>query len=170
MATKAQARSGPRSKAKDPYIPAKAYPEPTVCPVCHLVYHRKHWSKNDAYYEQVKNRAEKHTCPACRKIEDRFPMGIVYVTGGFLADHKENVMQLIRNQAQLEYGRNPLDRIMSLNPRNNELVVETTSEHLAMSLGRALERAFGGKVRFAFSQDEKNVRVYWQREEKGGTV
>jgi hypothetical protein len=170
MAMKAQARSGPRSKVKDPYVLAKAYPEPTVCPVCHLVYHKKHWSKDDAFYGKVKANAEKHACPACRKIEDRYAMGILHVAGDFSGNHKEQVIQLIRNHALQEYGRNPLDRIMNLVDKSGEIVVETTSEHLVMSLGRALERAFGGSVRYAFSQDEKNVRVYWQKEEKGGRI
>lgn len=45
----------------------------------------------------------------------------------------------------------------------NQLVVKTTTEHLAQRLGHALEKAFDGDVRYDFSHDNKFARVYWER-------
>ena len=44
------------------------------------------------------------------------------------------------------------------------LVITTTTEHLAQRLGHALEKAFGGEVRYDFSHENKLARVYWQRD------
>jgi hypothetical protein len=45
----------------------------------------------------------------------------------------------------------------------NQLVVKTTTEHLAQRLGHALEKAFDGDVCYDFSHENKFARVYWER-------
>ena len=160
-----QARSGPRPKLSDPYLTRKAYSEPTICPVCGLVYHNKRWTKDDHLLHSIKEVAEKHKCPSCRKIEDRFAMGVVFISSesDFIKKHKSEINNLIRNEEKREFIRNPLDRIMSLKEKGNEFTVQTTSENLAIAIGKALHRAYNGEVKFSFSRENKQARVYWKR-------
>ncbi|MDH5185581.1 MAG: BCAM0308 family protein [candidate division WOR-3 bacterium] len=160
-----KARSGPRPKLDDPYLTRKAYPEPTICPVCGLIYHNKRWAKDDHIFEAVKDVAQKHKCPSCRKIEDHFVMGMVSISSesDFIDKHKTEIINLIHNEEKRELLRNPLDRIMSLKEKGNELNVETTSENLAVAIGKAMHRAYNGEVEFRFSRNNKQARVYWKR-------
>jgi len=160
-----QARSGPRQKLDDPYLTRKAYPEPTICPVCGLVFHNKRWLKDDHLLNSIKTITEKHKCPSCRKIEDHFSMGVVFITSesDFTERHKTEIINLIRNEEKREIVRNPLSRIMSLKEMSDEIMIETTSENLAIAIGKALHRANNGKVEFNFSLDSKQARVYWKR-------
>uniref|UniRef100_A0A7C6EC56 ATPase n=1 Tax=candidate division WOR-3 bacterium TaxID=2052148 RepID=A0A7C6EC56_UNCW3 len=159
------ARSKPKARLDDPYLTNKAYPEPTICPICGLVYHNKPWQKDDHLLNSIKAIAQKHKCPSCRKIEDHFAMGLVFITPktDFVEKHKSEIINLIRNEEKREFLRNPLDRIMSLKENDGSIVVETTSENLAVSIGRALARAYNGKVDFRFSRENKQVQVKWQR-------
>ena len=162
---RSHARSGPGLNLDDPYITRKAYPEPTICPVCGLVFHNKRWSKDDTLLESIKTIAEKHKCPSCRKIEDHFTMGTIFISSesDFVEKHKSEIINLIRNEEKREFLRNPLDRIMSLKEQGNEFTVETTSENLAVTIGKALHRAYNGEVEFSYSRENKQARVYWKR-------
>ncbi|MCX8014532.1 MAG: BCAM0308 family protein [candidate division WOR-3 bacterium] len=156
-------RSGPRPKLADPYLLSKAYPEPTICPTCGLVYHKKRWLRDEHIKQEVEGIAEKHKCPACRKIEDHYVMGLVTITGTFVPTVKDEIVHLIHNQEKKEIFRNPLARIMSLKIKE-EVTVETTTENLALAIGKALYRAYDGELNISFSQNDKMVRVNWHRD------
>ncbi len=157
-------RSGPRPKLSDPYLLSKAYPEPTICPTCGLVYHKKRWLRDEHIKAEVETIAEKHKCPACRKIEDNYVMGLVTITGTFIANIKTEVINIIHNQEKKESFRNPLARIMSLKVKEDKIMVETTVENLAIAIGKALQSAYSGDLKITFSNNEKLVRVFWHRE------
>ena len=157
-------RSGTRPKLNDPYLLSKAYPEPTICPICSLVYHKKRWVRDENLFQSVISTAEKHKCPACRKIEDHYVMGMVLITGTFFLTIKNEVINIIHNYEKKEAIRNPLARIMSLNQKNNTIVVETTSDNLAIAIGKALERSHGGELNIQFGNDEQIARVNWHRD------
>ncbi|MEO0098248.1 MAG: BCAM0308 family protein [candidate division WOR-3 bacterium] len=152
-----------RGKLDDPYLTKKAYPEPTVCPTCGLIYHKKHWKRDEGLKEKLEREAKRIKCPSCRKIEDHYPMGILTISGSFFLSHKEEINNIIKNTERKEILRNPLDRIMSLKEEKEKMIVETTSENLALALGKALSRAYKGKLEIRFSEDQKMVRVFWER-------
>ena len=152
-----------RTKLDDPYLRKGNYSDPTVCPVCGLLYHKKRWERNEELKDKLLKEAKRAKCPSCRKIEDHYPMGILTITGGFSLKNKEEIKNIIANTEKKEIFRNPLDRIMSLKEMKDKMVVETTSENLAIALGKALNRAYKGKLNISFSQDQKLVRVLWER-------
>jgi len=152
-----------KGKLDDPYLTRRSYVEPTICPLCGLIYHKKHWERNEELKNRLEREAKKAKCPSCRKIEDHYPMGILTITGNFLFSHKEEIKNIISNTEKKEILRNPLDRIMSLKEMKDKMVIETTSENLAIALGKALNRAYKGKLNISFSQDQKLVRVFWER-------
>ena len=82
--------SGPR-RTDDPYRDTMKPPEPTRCPVCHASFTQGRWSWAPAPPD-----SHQVTCPACLRIEDRFPAGYVSVKGKFLDDHRDEIIAVIK--------------------------------------------------------------------------
>ncbi|MBS1188849.1 MAG: hypothetical protein H6R10_641 [Rhodocyclaceae bacterium] len=132
--------------------------EPAVCPVCGVVFHDGRWQ-----WLPRPAQAEPETCPACHRIADQFPAGFVQLSGDFLADHDQEVMQLVNHTASEESGRHPLERIMATTAADGGLLITTTGIHLARRLGEALHHAYQGELEFHYNEDEMLLRVHWRR-------
>jgi hypothetical protein len=148
--------------SKDSYIPKGALSE-MVCEGCAAEYRNKRWYAGSGATSH--SGAARTVCPACLKIRDNFPGGIVTLQGGFALAHKQDIMNLVRNEEHRARGFNPLERVMSIRENGHgSIVISTTNEKLAQRLGRAMKKAFSGKVRYHWSHDNKLVRVDWVRE------
>ncbi|KPK73543.1 hypothetical protein AMJ87_01450 [candidate division WOR_3 bacterium SM23_60] len=157
-------RGGLRSHLEDPYLTRRSYKEPTLCPRCGLVYKKRRWQRIPNF--DPKLAVERHKCPACRKEEDHYVMGIVYIRGDFFRQRREEIVNMLRNEEKKEIGPNPLDRIMGIVEDKDGIRIETTSENLAVHLGRMLYNSYGGDVQYKFSDEQKLARVFWHREKK----
>lgn len=141
--------------------------EPALCEKCGALYRKGHWTLNEG--ELKTHRFEKPevsltTCPACLQMAQGEPAGFVYIEGSFLGKHVAEIENLLKHEDEDSALVNPLARIMEVKRAENRLVVTTTTENLAQRLGRSLNRAFGGDVRYDFSHENKLARVYWHRE------
>lgn len=150
----------------DPYIERESPPEHTPCKLCGSVYTAGRWCLKDQVPAAKAAHADapEITCPACRKQRDRVPGGVLKLTGGFVTDHKEEILNLIRNQSGKAQAVNPLERIMDMTSTDGELMITTTNEKLAQRIGRALHKAYSGTIEYQFSEDTKLARVNWRRE------
>ena len=133
--------------------------EPVVCTQCGAVYRHRHWSV--AIGEPtIGSRA---LCPACRQIRQGIVGGYVTVGGEFAEAHRGEIERLIANEAERALENDPLSRIQRSAWKNGGLKIETTTEHLAARLGKALACAYKGELRFDFSHENKVIRVNWRR-------
>jgi len=150
----------------DPYALIRGYKEPTVCPKCGLVFHEKKWVKNQELSSELKFRKDIHyeLCPACKKIGEHYPMGVVRLSGVFWKAHRTLIENLIRSEEARGLEKNPLERIMNIKEEVDELVIETTSESLASRIGKVLRRAYKGSLKYEFSKGKKLVRIKWSRD------
>ncbi len=150
----------------DPFVLIKGYKEPTVCPKCGLVFHEKKWIRDQELSNKLKKEKGIHyeLCPACKKFKQHYPMGIVRLKGNFWMTHKEGIKNLIHNEERRGMGKNPLERIISMKEKAGELIIETTRESLATRIGKALEGAYKGNLKYEFSKGEKLVRIEWLRD------
>ena len=147
----------------------RAPAEPAKCSVCGAVYSDRRWALAGTPRKPGKH---KHwhpgaltVCPACKTEQEGVCSGFVYVYGDFVASHRREIEHLLDNEAERASVDNPLARIMNRETEvNGRMVVTTTTEHLAQRLGQALEKAYGGKVRYDFSHENKMARVYWHRD------
>jgi NMD protein affecting ribosome stability and mRNA decay len=149
--------------------PAHLHHEPAKCSTCGAVYMKRRWVAPDMAHKSSKARIERPvefiTCPACAQIQKGSPAGFLYVDGAFFTKHQEEIERLLNNEADRAAEDNPLARIMTQTiDESGRLVVTTTTEHLAATLGRALQSAFSGELRFNFSHENKVSRVYWHRD------
>lgn len=151
----------------DPYLRDAGLEEATICRECHSVNANHRWYRDPAVYEESLKKGNVHyvLCPACQKIRDKMPGGILTLAGAFLAKHKQDILNLLQNEDQRAQSTNPMERIMDIRDDSGNLVVETTNEKLAQRLGRAMFKAHGGAVDYKWSAGTKLARVNWQREE-----
>ncbi|RJQ55694.1 MAG: ATPase [Nitrospiraceae bacterium] len=149
----------------DPYLLQNVRYESAVCKKCHAAYQNKRWSLDEDLFNKMNECKDvnKVYCPACQKIKDKFPGGIVTLKGEFLREHKDEIMNLIRNEEERARGFNPLERLMEINSLDSGLELTTTNEKLAQRIGRSLFRAYQGRVGYKWSQDTKLLRVEWER-------
>ncbi|HET9533591.1 MAG TPA: BCAM0308 family protein [Blastocatellia bacterium] len=147
----------------------RAPAEPAICNLCGAVYFKRRWrlagepgksgKRKDWHPTQIR------ICPACKKRQEGLPAGFVYLDGAFLSAHRAEIIRLLNNEADRAAADNPIGRIMAWQADRSEgIVITTTTEHLAKRLGQALEKAFGGEVRYDFSHENKLARVYWHRD------
>lgn len=146
----------------DPYFTKEKYHDPSVCEKCGVVFH-------DGIFEWINpppTNAEKIICPACRRIEDKYEGGIVHLKiTPYLQKHKEEIFNLIKNTEEEEIKYRPLERVISIEEQDDEIIIKTTYEHLARRIGEAVHKAHKGDLKLNYPEGKKYVRVYWQREE-----
>ena len=143
----------------DPYQREQKLHDRTVCPQCGAVYHGGRWqwvAKAEVAFEEL--------CAACRRINDKFPAGVVTLRGEFAREHKEEMVRLARHQEEAENKEHPLNRIINIEDDMQGVVINTTDIHLPRRIGEAVKRAFHGEIEDNFEKDGYFVRVNWTRE------
>lgn len=151
----------------DPYLPRKSASAVGACPGCHAIRSNKRWHLNEKEYAALtrgRGTAVTERCPACRKIADGFPSGVILLRGAYLLEHREEILKLARNEEKRAMGFNPLQRIMSVKEEGGKLEIATTDEKLAQRIGREVRKACRGTVEYKWSEDSKLLRVNWVRE------
>ncbi len=144
----------------NPYYEGKKHPEPTVCERCGLLYRDGHWQ----WADEVPADAFRSVCPACRREIDRYPGGYVYLRGEYWTDHRDEIMNLVHNQEEEARRSRPLNRILWIEPRDEELEIATTTAHLARRLGKAIQSAHKGELTIHQAEGEPLVRLVWRRD------
>jgi hypothetical protein len=109
-------------------------------------------------------RCASEICQACHRIRDKYPAGVVTLSGGFVSDHKEELLHLARNNESQEKQAHPLDRIMDIEEKVDSIVITTTDIHLPRQIGEALCRAYKGHLDLRYDYEGYFVRAEWRRE------
>ena len=148
-----------RERVHDPYKTRLKLPEPTVCPDCGAVYHAGRWQWSD-----VPAGANEERCQACHRLRDKYPAGELTLSGGFVAEHRDEIVGLARNTETRENGEHPLHRIMDIAEDKDRIVVTTTDIHLPRRIGDALHDAFEGDLDINYTKETYFIRVSWTRE------
>jgi NMD protein affecting ribosome stability and mRNA decay len=149
----------------DPYLSSGVMSGVAICQKCHAVFHNKRWSIDEDLYKSKKKEMNVKSiqCPACKKVRDKFPGGILKLKGAFLQEHINEIMNLIRNEEQKAMGFNPLERIMDISMTGKGVEITTTNEKLAQRIGKSIKKAYQGKVAYRWSDDTKLLRAEWER-------
>ena len=142
----------------DTYKLPRKLSEPARCAACGAVYRdgRWRWTQDGGPMKEVR-------CPACQRIRDNFPAGFVSVSGEFFAQHRDEILALVRHCEEAEKGSHPLERIMKVADDAGGTLVTTTGIHLARRIGDALEDAYKGALEFHYNREEMLLRVDWRR-------
>ena len=145
----------------DPYQARGKLSEPTVCPGCGAVYHKGRWQWKVDYIGD----ADEVMCPACKRIEDNMPAGILTLSGAFLDGHKDEILKLVQHKVEEEKAGHPLKRLMAIEDGpEGDVVLTFTDTHLPRGTGQAIERAYDGNLDIQYTKESNLVRVYWRRD------
>lgn len=143
----------------DPYHSKKKLTEPTACPECGAIYHggRWHWGEAPAG-------AAAELCPACHRIQDQCPAGFLTLGGEFLAAHKEDILNLVRNVEEKQKAQHALKRLMAIEDQaDGGVAITFTDPELARAAGEAIHSAYKGELDFTYQESEFLLRVSWSR-------
>jgi len=146
-----------REHEHDPYK-ARSKEQDSLCEDCGAVLVAGRWQVG-----QAPEGARRALCPACRRIRDRYPAGIVHIGGDFHRDHRDEIRNLIDSETEAAHAEHVLQRLMSVEETADGLEVTTTDPHLARRIGRALERAYEGDLRIQYGEERTLLRVWWER-------
>lgn len=148
-----------QERRHDPYRARGKLAEDTVCPDCGAVVKEGHWR-----WAPGPAAGRESVCPACQRTRDGYPAGFVTLEGGFLPEHRDEILGLVRNIEERERAQHPLKRIMQIRDEGGGLLVTTTDLHLARAIGDAVHRAYEGEVDYAYEKGESVLRVRWTRD------
>ena len=152
---------GLREEIHDPYRSRSKTRGPAACPNCGATYIKGHWT----WQQQEHAPTSKMKCPACRRIEDRVPAGIISLEGEYLHEHADEALRIVHNTEKLENGNHPLHRIMEIIRDGARIEIHTTDVHLPRRIGHALEDAWGGTLDTHYDEEGYLARVHWRRDE-----
>ena len=146
----------------DTYMLRKKLSDPTRCPRCGAVYHEGRWQWAQGL---LPPKHHEELCPACHRIDDKYPAGVVTIMDPALPGRKSEIIALARNLEDAEKADHPLNRIMAIEEQTEaELVITTTDIHLPRRIGEAVQRAFHGDLKVHYDEGNYFVRVEWRRE------
>jgi hypothetical protein len=124
------------------------FADPTTCERCGAVYTRKTWRRRAP---GGRGRVARDVCPACRQQAGRRFYGRLIVEGLLVPEWREQLTRRIRNVAARAEFTQPERRVIAIRFRDGALEVLTTSQKLAHRLARELQKAFGGRARYRWS-------------------
>lgn len=143
----------------DPYLkpPSSGV---ALCPKCGAVYQQGRWSWQAAPAAE----AQSLDCPACQRIADDQPAGTLHLSGAFLGEHRDEILNLIHNTETAEKAQHALERLLRVRDEEAGLQVTTTGVHLANRIGHALSAAYKGSIEYSYNEDEHHVGIHWRRD------
>ena len=147
-----------QEREHDVYHSRTKLPDPAVCNKCGAIYLKGRWVWGEAPLS-----ANTATCPACRRIADRFPAGHIELQGTFFNEHREEILNLVHNIEEKEKANHPMERIMQIEQLPGGARVTTTGIHLARGIGSALSSAYNGETSTQYLDGESTVKVAWTR-------
>ena len=142
----------------DPYHSKLKIQDPSVCTDCGAVFHKGRWQWGGAPAD-----ARQAVCPACHRIKERVPAGILTIQGEFFSEHEEEIMHLVHNTEAAKKNEHPLQRIMAIEDTDEGRVITFTDPHLARAVGEALHHAYKGELDFHYTEEDVLLRLSWRR-------
>jgi len=137
-------------------------PEPSGCERCGAIFSRRVWRQGRRVTAALLEKVHWTTCPACEQTSRATGLGRVVLRGAYVATHEGAVRRRIANVAARAAYTQSQRRVSSIEWRDDALEVLTTSQKLAHRIVRELEKAFGGRVTYAWS-DDGSLFATWRR-------
>lgn len=128
---------------------------------CGVMFLKKRWRRIDVDF--VRQEGRELVCPACRRVADRNPAGIIALNGNFHSAHETEIKCLINKTIKSEALKNPLGRVMDMHSDKDGVTITTTDEKLAEKIGREVYKSHGGELHFIWSHTDSPVKVTWTR-------
>lgn len=169
-------------KTKEPRRIGPLEPKPEkiliICPRCSALYYDEKWYQEndlfshlkkkqellgkrfDQWLQEKQKRAVQRLCPACQQRKD-WCEGVLTLTN-LTPILKKEILNLVKNVNQRALTRDIQDRIIKIEDKGSQIIVYTSENQLAVSLGKQIHRSHkGGILDIKFSHREDAIRVFW---------
>ena len=161
--TRSLDRRGTRSNMSPPVAQKQRPPkDPSVCDVCGSIYTAKTWRRNRTLPAKLINAAAWTICPGCKQAKSGEYFGRVLVRGSNASSNLEAIRARIANVERRAEFTQPERRIVSSKWDGATLEVLTTSQKLAHRIARELQKAFGGRARYNWSDQDGALTAVWE--------
>lgn len=153
------------ARSTDVYLPRGGGKEAAFCLECGALYRNKRWAIDEAELARLRRGPglRKVICPACQRMAEHNPAGIVVLGGAYLSAHRDEILRIVRHVEAKSRVKNPLGRIMEVRDEAGGITISTTEDKLAQKLGRELFRSHRGELHYSWSHEHSFVRVSWSR-------
>jgi len=146
-------RRGSRSDMSPPVAGKPKFSDPSICDRCGSVYSGKNWRSGRRLARELMDKAQWVKCPGCAQAAAGEYHGQVLIAVGDPAT-REAISARIANVERRAQFTQPERRIVSTEWNGETLEVLTTSQKLAHRIAREVEKAFGGRSHFSWSDDD----------------
>ena len=133
---------------------------PLRCERCNAVYERKTWRTRRASTATAAGVAWT-LCPACSQTAEGEYFGRVSVPARLPEELESAVRRRVWNVERRARHTQPERRLVSLERTRTGLEILTTSQKLAHRIARELEKAFGGRARYTWTEQERQLDATW---------
>lgn len=158
-------RRGTRSNMSPPVAQKAPPPEdPSVCDICGSVYTAKTWRRDRPLPAKLMDAAAWTVCPACKQARSGEYFGRVLVRGSNATTRLDAIRARIANVERRAEFTQPERRIVASKWDGSTLEVLTTSQKLAHRIARELQKAFGGRARYKWSDTDGVLTAIWECE------
>lgn len=134
--------------------------EPAACERCLAIYTLKTW-RAAGRSRRVPVDVNWTICPACAQVEAQEYFGRVRVTQPLEPERESEVRRRIFNVERRARATQPERRMVRIGRSRDGLEVLTTSEKLAHRIARELEKAFGGRSHYVWTEREGLLDATW---------
>ena len=135
--------------------------EPVMCERCGAVYERKTWRAEERTRRTSPVGIAWTLCPACTQVEEAEYFGQVRILGRLAPEQEIEVRRRIWNIEGRARHTQPERRVVRFDRTPQGLEILTTSQKLAHRIARELEKAFGGRARYSWSDREGVANATW---------
>ena len=142
----------------DAYRASGKLPDPTRCPHCGATFQNGRWTWRAAPMD-----AHERACPACQRTRDGFPAGFVSLAGDYFAEHRAEILNLVKNCEAAEKLEHPMQRIIAIDDTGDGITVKTTDAHLARNIAERVHDACKGSLAVQYSRQDNLFRASWRR-------
>lgn len=156
---------GTRADKSPPVVAGHIYKSGTICDGCGAVYSLKTWRRTgERAAASLAPEAARSQCPACLQVGEGRAYGRVVLRGAWLKDHEVEVRQRIANVEARARHTQPERRVIEIARGKEGLEVMSTSQKLAHRLVREIEKAFGGRSSYRWSDSDGSLTATWSHE------
>lgn len=149
-----------KEREHDPYKSQVKPTQPAVCRECGAVFSQGRWAWHSEAREGLEARI---LCPACQRIRDRVPGGVLTLDGRFYREHQEEILALVANIEAREKQAHPLKRIMTITQQQDGAVITFTDPQLGHAFIEGIHKAYGGTKAYRYCDEETFLRAFWSR-------
>jgi len=161
-------RRGTRSDMSPPVTRNAQFRDPSICDRCGAVYSARTWRRGRSLTPALTERATWVHCPGCAQSEAGEYHGrvLIEIPEGAPAG-PDDISRRIKNVESRAGYTQPERKVLSSAWKGNQLEVLTTSQKLAHRIACEVAKAFGGKPRFSWDDEDGSLLARLKVRAKG---